>query len=1795
MGRRRTLWFVLMLAVSFVSQIHKTNAKTFVSPSLKTSSRHSSKGGQLSQKLAGHAATLLPSGKVLLTGGESGSEPSDAIAILDPASGTISNVQATLVTARAWHTATLLPDGTVLILGGIGAHGKFVTTAEVFDPTLQASHQIPTPNLLARAHHTTTLLTEGRVLVAGGQNPKGDLTDSVQILDPVARSVETMSRRMLVPRQGHTAVLEADGTILFWDGQNDAGETLTFGEIFDPYTQGGHVESSRDSLQPSGGPFIEASIPANNSSGVLLTARVALRFSRPLAVQTVNSNTFDITGPGGAVDAKVVPAEDGMLAFITPSAELRPGTTYIVNITGARDLAGNEIASTTIAFATAGSSAAPVLLGGASGVSDDGGSRSLDDTFHRLPALQAPTGVTALAGQVLKLNAAPLPHVLLQIDGQSTYSDATGRFLLENITPGHHAMLIDGGPAAHDGLQYGIYDDGVDVTAGQTNVLKYKVWMTPLDLQHEVTIPSPTTSEFVVTTPKLPGLELHLPSNTVIKDRNGNVVTRLSITPIPVNRPPFPLPAGGQAPIYFTIQPGGASIDMPAGSWVKGARLIYPNSFKATPGSEFDFWNYDPDQKGWYVYGEGTVSANGESVVPNPGVEIYRFTGAMFENTGVAPGTFPFCSHQINAPCPSDPVDLSTGIFVYNKTDLVLPDVIPLIFTRTYRPQDSESRSFGVGAADSYELYLVGDATNYSYVELILPDGFPIHFYRTSSGTSYVGAVFAHTGTQTEWYGATVTYNTSAFPGAAWVLTTKYGTNYYFPDGFTLTNPSQAALLGIRDRNGNTVTIARVAGAKTQITLPNGRYLSIVGNPITQIADNSGRTVQYQYDALTRIEKVIDAAGGVWQYSYDSNSNMQTITDPRGIAYLTNQYDAFSRVTQQTLADGGTYQFVWTPTPPDPTTQRPFTLNGIDPEGGSPSVVETFRTCTSCTAGYLRLISSVQVTDPKGNVEVAQFNTQGLPTSVTFASGKPEEQTFTYQYFADNLLQNLTDQLGRVTSYQYDANGNLTSLTNLTGTPNAVTASAAYDPIFNQVTSMTDPLGNTTIFGYDTLGNLTSITDPLSHQTTLTHDAQGNVLSVADPLGNTASFTYFLGDLTSITDPLSRTTNRFLDGAGRVLTSTSPLGQTRHYAYNSLNQVTSITDPLNGQTSFTYDANGNLLTLTDANSHTTTYTYNNMDRVATRTDALTNSASYQYDLNGNLSQFTDRRGKVDSYSYDGINRLTFAGYGTTAGPTYESTVTNTYDAGNRLTQTVDSITGTIMRAYDGLDRLTSETTPGSNTVSYSYDAAGRRASLTVPGQTAVSYTFDNANRLTQISQGSTTVSFAYDAANRRTTLTLPNGVTTTYSYDNASQLTGLTYANGSMGLGNLTYTYDLNGRRANQGGSLAATGMPAQLSISSYNANNQLTVWGTANLYYDANGNMTSDGTHSYTWDARNRLTQIDLGSTASFAYDPFGRRTSKTILSTQTGFLYDFANPVQESSGSSVTANLLAGGIDEVFQRTDFAGARNFLTNALGSTFALTDPSGTIQSSYTFEPFGNTTLSGSSTTNSFGFTSRELDLPTLYYYRARFYSTSLQRFISEDPIGFSAGDVNLYAYTHNSPTNHTDSSGKIIDLNALREAAGNFALQHADYIPAVCSADSFRFYGGGLEGGNENNAGAYRLDNVHYSNGHDGWHVNQLENDLLFEGGDKQRGFGVVTDLSGRKPKEGLVFVPLLPVEGKAPYLPLDIHGDLGFVGGVGSNGFSFGFYGDAGGQLGGLQGAGGGGWSVNFTSAATCLKGMQ
>ena len=208
------------------------------------------------------------------------------------------------------------------------------------------------------------------------------------------------------------------------------------------------------------------------------------------------------------------------------------------------------------------------------------------------------------------------------------------------------------------------------------------------------------------------------------------------------------------------------------------------------------------------------------------------------------------------------------------------------------------------------------------------------------------------------------------------------------------------------------------------------------------------------------------------------------------------------------------------------------------------------------------------------------------------------------------------------------------------------------------------------------------------------------------------------------------------------------------------------------------------------------------------------------------------------------------------------------------------------------------------------------------------------------------------------------------------------------------------------------------------------------NIAYDANGNVTlatnTCRTTTYTWDVRNRLIGITgfkpdcTPLSASFNYDALGRRIGKTINGRTIQYVYDRLDIVQEIENGQVTINYIRTlNIDEPLARIKTDGTvKYYQQDALGSVIALTDETGIVRTQYVYDPFGNTTISGEASDNPFQYTGRESDGTGLYYYRARYYNPELQRFISEDPIGFSGGDVNFYAYVKNRTTVLVDPLG---------------------------------------------------------------------------------------------------------------------------------------------------------------------------
>jgi RHS repeat-associated protein len=754
--------------------------------------------------------------------------------------------------------------------------------------------------------------------------------------------------------------------------------------------------------------------------------------------------------------------------------------------------------------------------------------------------------------------------------------------------------------------------------------------------------------------------------------------------------------------------------------------------------------------------------------------------------------------------------------------------------------------------------------------------------------------------------------------------------------------------------------------------------------------------------------------------------------------------------------------------------------------------------CSSCTARgtihnqYDSNGNLLWTTDALDNTVSYQYDSSSNLISQFLQVNPSTVATTSYTYNGFGEVLTATDALGHVTTNAYDSHGNLTSVT--TPAPGTGATASVTQFTYNSVgelTQITDTLNNITTLTYTTAGLIATIKDAQNNVTTYGYDAHGNRTSVTDALNHQTTFAYDSGDrLTTITYPDSTTTTFGYDYRGRRTSVTDQNGKVTTYAYDDADRLTSVTDAANNQTQYTYDTENNLTSITDANGHETTFTYDAFGRVTQTNFPSTLSETYSYDANSNLTSKTDRKGQTIQYVYDALNRLTKKLYPDSTEVDY------VYDLVSRIQQ-VNDPTGTYGFAYDNMGRLIGTTTSysfltGRNfTTAYAYDKASNRTGFTDPESGSTAYVYDTLNRLqtltppTAFTTGS--FGFTYDALSRRTQMTRPNSVATNYAYDNLSrlqsvlhQLSGSTIDGASYGLdsaGNRTsktdyragvtsnYAYDaiyeLTGVTQGTNTTESYTYDPvgnrlSSLGVSPYSVNlsNELSSTPSATYTYDANGNIAtktdSSGTTNYTWDFENRLASVALpgsGGSVYFKYDPLGRRIYKSSSLGTSVFAYDLDNLIEETNASGgVVARYSQGlNVDEPLAELRSGATSYYQADGLGTLTSLSNASGALANTYTYDSFGNVVVSSGSIVNSFRYTGRESDSETgLYYYRARYYDPSIGRFASEDPMRFN-GSVNFYESFSNEPTNYTDPLGlkTTVCCRRLHYVMGKIGLAH--------------------------------------------------------------------------------------------------------------------------------------------------------
>ena len=633
-----------------------------------------------------------------------------------------------------------------------------------------------------------------------------------------------------------------------------------------------------------------------------------------------------------------------------------------------------------------------------------------------------------------------------------------------------------------------------------------------------------------------------------------------------------------------------------------------------------------------------------------------------------------------------NPIEIGTGLEVIRETDISINGPRGAIFIqRTYRSRSLEAGPFGLGSNHNYGYRLsTNNPRGAAVINLILPNGSRIPFisdgvevYTNETVPGVRGALL------------------SVLVGGETDLRWKDGTVFHFvPANLVL----GSVLESITDSNGNQILLIRNPTRPAQITEivdPVGRKLLLNydgTDRIISVVDPIGREVLYTYNTFGTLETITNPEGGVTRYDYDAADRLSQITDARGVVVALNTYDANGRVIQQVQADTGVITF-------------DYTL--LNPEVTNSPVQETV------------------VTDAVGTKTTYRFNPQGFLTEVT--DGLGQTRVFERESGSNLLLVRkgagscpvCGDTSAGDVTFTYDERGNVLSRTDALGE----ITEFEYDPVFNNVKSITNPLGHMETRTYDNSGNMVSRTDENGNTTNFDYNQFGQIIKTTDALNHVTTFDYdSFGNLVAVNDPLENVTGFQYDEISRRIKSVDALGRSTKTKYDKLDRVVAVTDAKGNKTKTAYDAVGNRISMIDARDNTISFVYDEMKYLATRIDSLGNIDALHYDLSGNIREYVDRRGYTSSYTYDELNRLITETYQDGA------LVQRTYDVHGRLKQVDDTEGETFVFDYDVLGRILISAGP-FGTVKYSRDKMGRMAQRQVVGQPTVNYAYDAAGNL----------------------------------------------------------------------------------------------------------------------------------------------------------------------------------------------------------------------------------------------------------------------------------------------------------------------------------------------------------------------------------------------------------------------------------------------------------------------------------
>ncbi|SEC64081.1 RHS repeat-associated core domain-containing protein [Streptomyces melanosporofaciens] len=1014
----------------------------------------------------------------------------------------------------------------------------------------------------------------------------------------------------------------------------------------------------------------------------------------------------------------------------------------------------------------------------------------------------------------------------------------------------------------------------------------------------------------------------------------------------------------------------------------------------------------------------------------------------------------------------TDPVDVATGRMFLPQTDVELPGVLPLVFSRRVDSGYRAGRWFGPTWASTADQRLEFDEQG---VVFFTEDGLLLAYPHPVPGGAAVLPA----------------------EGPRWPLArTADGGTYTLtePDAglvrtFTPYRDEALALLReITDRNGNRVTftydasgtpleILHSGGYRLRLTSEHERITGLwVGDVrvrgygytdghLTEVTGSSGLPLRFVYDRAGRVTSWIDTNNRWYSYAYDEHDRVTAEGGEGGHYTLRIGYDEVDpdfpglKVTTLTSPDGAVTRYL--------IDEAHQVVGEIE---GAGAVSRTM---------YDEAGRTVAETDPLGRTTGFRYDEHGHLTAVI----RPDGSEIGAVLDAQGNLAQITDPGGAIWRQTFDAAGNRTTLTD----PLAATTRHLYDER-GGLLAVTDALGATTRVRCDAAGLPVEITDPLGATTCYQRDAFGRVVAETDPLGAVTRYEWSPeGNLLRRTGPDGSAESWTYDGEGNRTTHTDPVGGTTVYEYTHFDLLSARTGPDGVRYEFEHDAALRLTRVTNPQGLRWSYEYDLAGRLVAETDFDDREVRYAYDATGHLTARTDPLGRIITYEYDLLGRLIRKA-------SVDRTTTFTYDPAGLLTSAADP-DAEVVYQRDRLGRVTSEMVNG-RVLTHSYDPLGRRTRRTTPTGAITTYAYDAAGNRTALTAGNHTLASAHDAAGRETTRRVGDALTLTHTWDPLGRLTTQSLTGASGNIHHRAYTYRADGhligvddhRSGRRTFGLDAAGRVTTVHAHDWTetyaydeAGNQthaawpstqpaqeatgprtyigtrITGAGSIRYEHDAAGRLTlrqktrlskKPDTWRYTWDAEDRLVSVTTpaGTVWRYRYDPFGRRTTKQRLAAdgetvleQTDFTWDGPTLIEQTTTTPdvphpVTLTWDHEGFHPVAQTERITEATTqreidtrffaIVTDLVGTPTELIDESGTIAWRTRSTLWGTTTWAADSTAYTpLRFPGQYFDPETgLHYNFHRYYDPDSARYLSPDPLGLSPAP-NPATYTQNPHT----------------------------------------------------------------------------------------------------------------------------------------------------------------------------------